>query len=134
MGTSSILGAGRAPTQAAGRDTDALGPSDSSDSGSDIQGEPSLDTRSDREEILSAPHSRHPGDTDAAGTGERGSALPDERVRDGDDISPDRIGRFNGEDSADDLLVDEDDTELTDLDAGDDEFEEDEDFSEERGR
>jgi len=125
MGNSSILGgAGPAPTQAAGRDMDALGPSDSSDSGSDIQGEPSLEPQSDREEILSAPHTLHAGDTDAAGTGERGSALPDERVRDGDDISPDRIGRLG------DLAEDDDD--LADLAADDETFEED--LSEDGGR
>jgi hypothetical protein len=39
MARSSISGADRAPTQAPGRDVEALGPSDSSDSGSDVQGE-----------------------------------------------------------------------------------------------
>ena len=121
MGTSSILGANRAPSQATGRDTDALGPSDSSDSGSDIQNEPGLDAQSDREEILSAPHTDHPGDTDAGGTGERSSALPDERVRDGDDIFPDRIGHFNGVDSADDLTMEEDLDDLTEDDEVDEE-------------
>jgi len=86
--------------------------------------EPSLEPQSDREEILSAPHSLHAGDTDAAGTGERGSAVPDEQVRDGDDISPDRIGRLG------DLAADDDD--LADLAADDETFEED--LSEDDGR
>jgi hypothetical protein len=38
MAHSSILGADRAPSQAQGRDLEALGPSDTSDSGSDVQG------------------------------------------------------------------------------------------------
>ncbi len=74
---------------------DLLGPSDSSDSGSDIQGEPWMDQAPADAERLGAARTEHGSDTDAAGTGERGSALPDEDVRDGADIAPDRIGRFD---------------------------------------
>jgi hypothetical protein len=76
MGRSSILGGQRAPSPPPGHDTDALGPSDSSDSGSDIQGQRAID-----------PHS----DSDADGTGERGSALPEEGVDEASDILPDHI-------------------------------------------
>jgi hypothetical protein len=91
MARSSILGGERAATQPAGRDADALGPSDSSDSGSDIQGQPSLETYGDRDDRLGAAHADRGSDSDAAGTGERGSALGDEDVAEGSDISPDRI-------------------------------------------
>lgn len=56
-----------------GHDTGALGPSDSSDSGSDVTGEPELDS-----------------DTDAGGTGERG-AVGDDEVEAGADIGFDHI-------------------------------------------
>lgn len=72
MATSSILGAERAPILPAGRDSGALGPSDSSDSGSDVG---SL-----------APEA----DSDRQATGERAS-VSGERIREGNDISPDRI-------------------------------------------
>ena len=72
MARSSILGAERAATQAAGRDSRALGPSDSSDSGSDVQTEIDLpdlnDVRDEFGGVLPGPT----GDSDSAGTGERG--------------------------------------------------------------
>ena len=76
MGRSSILGGERAATHPSGHDADALGPSDSSDSGSDIQGRPGLDFHSD---------------SDAAGTGERGSVDRDGGAEPGSDILPDHI-------------------------------------------
>ena len=91
MARSSILGGDRARKHAAGTDTDALGPSNSSDSGSDVQGEPNLEGHSDREERLGAGHTDRGSDSDMDGTGERGSALPDEFVEEGSDISPDHI-------------------------------------------
>src|SRR5438876_1712888 len=86
MAQSSILGADRAPKQAPGRDSGVLGPSDSSDSGSDIQGEvePVIDEFGN---TRPAPES----DSDAEGTGERASAAPLEHVREGGDIAPDRV-------------------------------------------
>ena len=56
MAYSSILGGDRAPAQPSGRGSDLLGPSDSSDSGSDARG---------TEEIHA--------DSDGVGTGERGA-------------------------------------------------------------
>jgi hypothetical protein len=92
MAQSSILGADRAPTQAPGRDSGVLGPSDSSDSGSDIQGEvePGIDEFGN---TRPAPES----DSDAEGTGERASAAPLEHVREGGDIAPDRVRRVSEE-------------------------------------
>jgi hypothetical protein len=75
MAYSSILGADEAPSQPSGRDAQALGPSDNSDSGSDALGTPELHA-----------------DSDAAGTGERGSVTPREG-REGGDILPDRVVR-----------------------------------------
>lgn len=61
----------------AGTDNDALGPSDSSDSGSDVRGDPA--TAGERE-----------SDSDRQGTGERATAVPD-HIRDGADIAPDHL-------------------------------------------
>jgi hypothetical protein len=81
MAHSSILGADIAPTHPKGRGSDVLGPSDSSDTGSDAMG---------TDEIHD--------DSDAAGTGERGSVTPGEG-REGGDILPDRVSRMpDGED------------------------------------
>ena len=65
-----------------GHGTDALGPSDSSDGGSDVRGG-------------AAP--RHLGDaeldsdSDRNGTGERRAAVPGDEVPEADDISPDKV-------------------------------------------
>ena len=88
MAQSSILGGHRPPVQATGRNTGALGPSDSSDSGSDVQGEqPSVDT-ADPELRESAVTVDLDSDSDSAGTGERGAAVPD-GSRENADISTD---------------------------------------------
>src|SRR5512140_2389180 len=73
MAYSSILGADTAPTQPSGRDAQSLGPSDNSDSGSDTIG-------------TDEAHA----DSDAVGTGERGSATGSE-AREGADILPDHV-------------------------------------------
>lgn len=73
-----------------GHGTSSLGPSDSSDSGSDVQGADSelgdagLDSDSDRN-----------------GTGERASAAPDAEVKEGADISPDHIEEIDLDDEED---------------------------------
>lgn len=113
MSYSSILGAAKAPTIPRGRDSDLLGPSDNSDSGSDALG-------------TSEAH----GDSDSGGTGERGAscALEDDSQQ-GHDILPDRVERLDprqatGEDDeAADDMTDLDATEdgWTDEDAADDE-------------
>ena len=101
MAYSSILGADQAPTQASGRDSEALGPSDNSDSGSDAIGTGEIH-----------------GDSDASGTGERGAIFGAD-AEGGGDIMPDgvvQIGQGSGFPEAD-----LDAQELTDLDADTDE-------------
>ena len=89
MATSSILGGERPPTRSSGRDTDALGPSDSSDTGSDIQGERGFDALDEGE--IGAEAVDLGGDTDAEGTGERAGAVRDHGIVEGADIAPDHI-------------------------------------------
>ena len=98
MSHSSILGGDRAPQQAPGRDADTLGPSDSSDSGSDVQGERGFDAVDEGE--IGGDRADLSSDTDAAGTGERGAAVHDTDIVEGADIAPDRIdsrGEFDPE-------------------------------------
>ena len=76
MATSSILGGSLSPEEISGKDIQALGPSDNSDSGSDAVGAYSDD------ELTSS--------SDAAGTGERASVDPDIEQNDAD-ILPDQI-------------------------------------------
>ncbi|NUZ05528.1 hypothetical protein [Piscinibacter koreensis] len=109
MAQSSILGGVRAPTQASGRDTDTLGPSDTSDSGADIQGEGRLTTEPDEGPLGGATPSVLGTDSDSGGTGERASAVPD-GSRVGADIGADRI---DGPTDAQDLA----DVSIDDLDA-----------------
>ncbi len=74
MDHSPLTGIETAPAEPPGRDVDLLGPSDSSDSGSDSAGSPDSHAA-----------------TDAAGTGERRSAAHDTEPRDGADIGVDRV-------------------------------------------
>lgn len=99
MSHSSILGAERAAIYSPGRDTAALGPSDSSDSGSDVLGEFNRDESEQDLSDLSTPmradrDSTHQAilgsDSDASGTGERGTAFR-EHLREAGDIMPDRV-------------------------------------------
>lgn len=107
MAYSSILGADSAPTQPDGRDSQALGPSDNSDSGSDAIG---------THEALA--------DSDAQGTGERAGVTPGVEGREGGDILPDHVVELGEEEQAlasgrgfpgSDIDADE----MTDLDADD---------------
>jgi hypothetical protein len=59
-----------------GHGIDALGPSDSSDSGSDMQG---------------APGTTPESDTDSTGTGERAASSGEAEVSEGADVAPDHI-------------------------------------------
>ena len=76
MSQSSILGGDRAPQQARGRDAEALGPSDTSDSGSDIQGSTRLKTDTPEGEMGGATPVDPGSDTDSMGSGERAEAVP----------------------------------------------------------
>jgi hypothetical protein len=98
MSYSSIYGADVAPVQPSGRDAQLLGPSDNSDSGSDALGT-----------------SEAYGDSDAAGTGERGSVNPGDS-REGADILPDHVVRL-AEESEGAPEEDADTQDFTDLDA-----------------
>jgi hypothetical protein len=103
MAHSSLIGIDRASRPAAGHDTAALGPSDSSDSGSDIagladlaDGDPGMPvdvaSEPDRQRSDSGAETVLPGvGTDAAGTGERRSAGSDAGKREAADIAPDSI-------------------------------------------
>ena len=128
MSHSSILGGDRAPQQAPGRDVDTLGPSDTSDSGSDVQGETRLKTEPEEgEEGGGAVPVVEDSDTDAEGTGERAEAVP-EGARDGADIAPDRIARSKDAlDSADSITGNDDSIESLADDSDDDDEDEDED-------
>ena len=90
MATSSILGGDAAARQADGKDVDLLGPSDSSDSGSDVQGASPMPTAPDNPGELGAVVPDLDSDSDAGGTGERASADASD-ASDGADILPDRI-------------------------------------------
>jgi len=94
------------PVTHKGHGTDALGPSDSSDSGSDLQGPGFYEIDADvigldRGTNEDVPHSGGAGrdvgdanldsDTDAGGTGERAAAGRDLDDEVGSDIAPDRL-------------------------------------------
>ena len=90
MATSSILGGDPAPMKPKGKDADSLGPSDSSDSGSDVRGERPMPTAPDNPGEWGTVTIATDSDSDTAGTGERASAAGD-GPRDAPDISPDRV-------------------------------------------
>lgn len=124
MGQSSLMGIQRAPRTAAGRDTKALGPGDSSDSGADLAGAEALDRadpglpvdvamNQDVEHAL-VPAETLDGDSDSAGTGERRSAASDAGIREAADISVDRIVPAPGDEMD---LDDDEDPDLAFVDA-----------------
>lgn len=126
------------PVTGKGHGTRALGPSDTSDSGSDLQGpgiyEPDADVlRLDtgiNEDAAGVPgagldlgDANLDSDTDAGGTGERASAGRDLDTEAGSDISPDRLLGSDlplPTDALDRLAVDADDNELQSDDAAED--------------
>jgi hypothetical protein len=121
MATSSILGGNRAASIPSGRDAEALGPSDSSDSGSDVQTERGFDALGEGE--VGGDRVDLHADSDAAGSGERGPAVHDTDILEGADIAPDRID--GAADSGVDARSDDElgvlaDDHPDDLDDGDD--------------
>jgi hypothetical protein len=77
-----------------GHETGTLGPSDSSDSGSDIAGAKRHDFDKDTEldeHALETGEAELASDTDRAGTGERSAADGDSTLIEDADIEPDRI-------------------------------------------
>lgn len=129
MATSSLLGIDRAAGNARGRDSIDLGPSDSSDSGSDVAGiderdggDPGLpvDTALQPDSVHSdsVPDAFRDGaDSDRVGSGERRSAAGD-AGREAADINPDRIVGAAGD--LDGLEGDNQDLLAPDIDADDD--------------
>ena len=104
MSYSSIYGADVAPTQPSGRDARLLGPSDNSDTGSDALGT-----------------NEAYGDSDAAGTGERGSVSPGD-TKEGADILPDHVVRLSEDEGfSEDTPDAQDFTDLDDSEPGEDE-------------
>ncbi len=104
MARSSLLGIEQAAAEFTGHDTASLGPSDTSDTGSDIIGIDGFDDDdamvpvdvaidADRPHVGSAGDERFgiDGGSDFGGTGERRSAGGDSGIADGADIAPDRI-------------------------------------------
>ncbi len=99
MARSSIQGTSPAPPQPAGRDTASLGPSDTSDSGSDMMGlaadsdggDPNVPVDIDEQRpALLSPEALDSSSV-AAGTGESRSAGADDGKGDGWDIGVDRV-------------------------------------------
>jgi hypothetical protein len=126
MSQSSILGGTRAPQQAAGRDDATLGPSDLSDTGSDIRGATRLKTDTPEGEMGGATPNDAESDTDSKGTGDRAEAVP-EGARDGADIGPDRIARSKDAlDSAESISGNDDSIESLAVDTSDEEDDEEE--------
>ncbi|VWX62849.1 conserved hypothetical protein [Burkholderiales bacterium 8X] len=126
MATSSILGGDHVPVTPRGNDIDALGPSDTSDSGSDVQSDAGRAQPMDEETEGALPIA-HGSDSDAAGTGERASA-GSEGFEDGADILPDRIGTVPTDaDSVTDEVDDPAAASVDELAVPDDTDEEDED-------
>jgi hypothetical protein len=126
MSQSSILGGTRAPQQAAGRDDATLGPSDLSDTGSDILGATRLKTDTPEGEMGGATPIDAESDTDSMGTGDRAEAVP-EGARDGADIGPDRIARSKDAlDSAESISGNDDSIESLAVDTSDEEDDEEE--------
>jgi len=121
-----VLGGERAPQLGKGRSAGSLGPSDTSDSGSDIQGATRLQTDAEEGELGGATPIDIDSDSDSMGTGERGSAVPG-GGRDGADIGPDRIARskdaldsavsIGGDDDSIESLADDDRSEEEDEDS-----------------
>lgn len=91
MGHSLLTDIESAPVEAPGHDVELLGPSDSSDSGSDSAGSVDGDAT-----------------TDAAGTGERRSAAHDRQPREGQDIGVDRVFSAEPATDADPVAAEED--------------------------
>jgi hypothetical protein len=94
MGSTLIPPDEQTPQTTKGHGTAALGPSDSSDSGSDTFGakrhEFDVDSELDNHP-LEAGEAELGSDTDRYGTGERASADGDANLRENDDIEPDQL-------------------------------------------
>ena len=115
MSQSNISGATPVAIPRNAKDVDSLGPSDSSDTGSDSQGERTMSTGADNPGEWGALPVDGASDSDSAGTGERGSATG-RGVRDGADILPADI---RADDLVDETSTDEDTDDAVPDDLGD---------------
>lgn len=141
MAHSSLVGIDRVAIEPAGRDIAALGPSDSSDSGSDMAGidEPELNDAAEPVDFVLRNEGHrgvipsgevHGSRSDSGGTGEGRGAGEDVGGRDGNDISVDRV--FSADDGAEgDAASDIDLAEVGSSPAGDTEGPDDDDDDEE---
>jgi hypothetical protein len=115
MATSPLLGGERAAQRPKGTSTDLLGPSDTSDSGSDLTGAVGAVETDDlgfdggsNDDIRRAPgagadigDANLDADSDSGGTGERAEAGRDTLTREAPDITPDHVeGGLNEDDEA----------------------------------
>ncbi len=114
MANSPLLGGERAAARPRGTGTDMLGPSDTSDSGSDLAGaEGAVDTDDlgfdggTNDDVRRAPgagadigDANLDADSDSGGTGERAEAGRDTLRHDAPDVMPDRVISINPEDDA----------------------------------
>lgn len=127
MGHSSLMGVDFAPLEPSGRDNAALGPGDSSDTGSDMvgidmndEGDPGvpLDValRDDLPHPLTPAQASTLSASDAAGTGERRSAGSDADLDEAADIGVDQVFSLDGGNG---LLLKEDLALIAELEAGD---------------
>jgi hypothetical protein len=136
MATSTLLQTEEQPPEVnKGHGTAALGPSDTSDSGSDVQGGPGLhdnpglgldsgtyedsEGTADRSAGQDLGDSNLDSDSDSGGSGERGAAGRDLSVREANDLYPDHVEGPGGERDAESIeeAVDAG-TNQTDIDLG----------------
>lgn len=130
MGHSSLMGVDFAPLEPAGRDNAALGPGDSSDTGSDMvgidmndEGDPGMPVdvalREDTPHPLVLADALGLSASDAAGTGERRSAGSDADLYEAADIGVDQVFAMDGGDGSEGVLLKEDLALIAELEAGD---------------
>ncbi len=126
MAQSPLLGADRAPRRPPGTSTERLGPSDTSDSGSDLVGAAGAVETDDfgldgdtNDDVRRAPgagadigDANLDADSDSGGTGERAEAGRDTLQREAPDIAPDQVVGIGSDEALvadeDDLMSDED--------------------------
>lgn len=107
-----------------GRDTGALGPGDSSDSGSDVAGAKRHDFDRDTEldnHALETGETEARSDSDSAGTGERASADGDETLSPDADVMPDRVESYPSADEMDEMDEADEADEIDELNERDEE-------------
>jgi hypothetical protein len=121
---------GRPVVRQTGHDNASLGPSDSSDSGSDVTGAKrhDFDSESDLDNhALETGEAELASDSDRSGTGERASADGDSTLEQNEDIDVDRVIGATGEEEPEEGIKDElSEGSIEDAQADDEEDEEDE--------